>query len=477
LDILKRNVFVFILSFFLVVVLLYADEAKAQYRVGYRSVATWKQKENIRLDISVWYPTRRAVSEFRLGEFIVAAAKNAPILKIIDEELAAPFRIERELIRDKAEKAGKSKREINQELSKIELPFRKLPLIVLSHDSGGTRYSNYTVALELASQGFIVAIPMHIGDNAFKMPLLGSGLALTERARQISASLDLLLSHTPVSNYIDESNMTFLGFGSGGTAGLLLTGIDLTVNLWGDYCKEFDSISQIFPHATLSPLGQLSGNFDAQIAFDSNADFNPYCMEPFRTRMNDLVVGLQQYFEYNYMVSLFYENITMARKKVAKKSASLIDKQIKLAKRRNTVLSSHLSSPPFIQPYFPLVKVEQPLRDERFARMIFVSPGYSFLFDREGLLRVDKPILFIGLDKDKVNVPKYQSEVLYEAVGEKQATHEMITGTDIWGLQAPCSETDMLVEICKSVTDEERSDLVNELAEIVLDFVPNFEEN
>ena len=160
---------------------------------------------------------------------------------------------------------------------------------------------------------------------------------------------------------------------------------------------------------------------------------------------------------------------------MAEEAANIIDKQTRWYKRQNPRASA--VSAPFIQPYFPLLTAEQSVRDGRFSRMIFVSPGYSVLYDSEGLAEIEVPILFIGLDQDKTNIPKYQGEILAGIVGEEYADHIIIEGTDIWGLQTPCSEADMLVEICKSVTDEERNNVTIELAEIILDFVPNFEED
>ena len=471
-DILKRNLFAFSLSLIFASVLLLADTAKAQYRIGYKSVSTWQQKENMRIDVSIWYPTRREPSEFRLDEYIVLAARNGPVLRVVDEKLAPPFRKERELIREKAENEGKTKWEINQELNKVPLPHKKLPLIMLSHDFGATRYSNHTLALELASQGFIVAMPMHVGDNALKMPLLNSSRALIERSRQASGTLDLLLSHKVFSHYIDDSNITFIGFGSGGTAGLLLTGTALTTSLWQRYCAEFESD---ISGEILSPFDLSDDHFSKNVLDNSGAGVDPYCREPLKARLDNLVSSLQDYFVYTARTELFYEHVTVERKKIAAETSELIDKQIVRAKAQSRLLAPHIESPPFIQPYFPPLTARQSLRDARFKRMVLVSPGYSILFDREGLSRINKPILFIGLDQDKINIPQYQSKVLFELVTQGYANHEILEGTDIWGLQAPCAEPNMLVEICKSVTDEERSDITSELAEIILDFVPNFE--
>ena len=507
-NILQRNISFFLLLF--LGIFLPVDEVMAKYNVGYRSLSVWNQKENMRIDVAIWYPTTRNPREFRLAEYVVFAAKDGAVLNVIDEEIAAPFYAERDSVREKAKKENKTQWEINQELRKVPLPHINYPLIVLSHDSGATRHSNHPIAMELVRQGFIVAMPMHIGDNAIQMPLLNSGRALINRARQISATLDLLLSHKVFSNYIDVGHMTFLGFGSGGTAGLLLTGTDFDMDLWKNYCSqentaaenlstpvlldkndinqtdEIDnSYGELFLDDILNGQAYEQNDLETQpkalatldpldFAFDPTNKDNPYCLEPLYSKMAVTINGLRDYFSYKRTTNFFYENISVVRKEIEKEAETIINKKLSDFKRINSGLYYDISSPPFILPYFPAFRFDKPLLDKRFERMIFVSPGYAALFDREKLALIDKPVLFVGLEEDKINYPQYQSEVFFSAMGEKYAKHELISGTDIWGLQALCHEEDALVEICQSVSDEDRIDLVEELTDIVLDFVPPF---
>lgn len=519
-----RRIFFFSLLFFVFCFLEVAN-ANAQYNVGYRSISIWNPKENIRLDISIWYPTLRAPSEFSLDNFIIFGAKNAPILQKINEELAAPVRIIREGISKKADKDGLTAWERLQELKKAPLPFHPLPLILLSHDTGATRFSNHTIAQALASRGYIVAIPMHEGDNAWQMQLANSARALTKRARQISASLDLLLTHESLTSYIDKNNITYLGFGSAGTAGLLLTKASPTAHIWQNYCAE-NSFLETDSMYSLSPIENLLES-QVQDSFHSDKRINPYCLSPLKQIMDELVMDFEIFSEYELMTNTYYDNISTAKKNIAVENSIHLIEYTKLLKRQNPSFKDFIDTPPFIQPYFPLFEKTVSLQDGRFTRMIFVSAGYSMLFEKESLSEIEIPLLFIGLHDDKINLPEYQSEVFVKAINtfsngnlkmiqvenstqqdpiiltnlheeidlatealmQSQATHipekrkvktnaqhSIIYHTDIWGLQAPCAKENTLVEICNTVSDATRADVTSQLCDMIMDFIPSVEE-
>lgn len=72
-----------------------------------------------------------------------------------------------------------------------------LPLIVISHGNGGGPPSHADLAMALASEGYIVAAPMHPGDNFADQSGVGSASFFHERTRQLRATLDQLLEHWP----------------------------------------------------------------------------------------------------------------------------------------------------------------------------------------------------------------------------------------------------------------------------------------
>src|ERR1700761_3519506 len=71
---------------------------------------------------------------------------------------------------------------------------RGLPLIVMSHGSGGSFEGHYDTALALADAGFVVAAITHTGDNYRDH----GGFARVEaRPRHIKALIDYMLSSWP----------------------------------------------------------------------------------------------------------------------------------------------------------------------------------------------------------------------------------------------------------------------------------------
>ncbi|MCK7495223.1 MAG: hypothetical protein MZW92_32090 [Comamonadaceae bacterium] len=52
-----------------------------------------------------------------------------------------------------------------------------LPLVVVSHGNGGGPQSHADLALALASAGYVVAAPMHTGDNFFDQSAAGQVVA------------------------------------------------------------------------------------------------------------------------------------------------------------------------------------------------------------------------------------------------------------------------------------------------------------
>jgi predicted dienelactone hydrolase len=97
--------------------------ANLNARVGFKTLGPWQAQSNTRADLAVWYPAGRAPSELRYGPWTIKAARNAK-----------------------------------------ELPGR-FPLVVVSHDSPGTRFSHHGSAETLAKSGFVVAAATHHGDN------------------------------------------------------------------------------------------------------------------------------------------------------------------------------------------------------------------------------------------------------------------------------------------------------------------------
>ncbi len=156
--------------------------AEDTYRVGLRTLGYWLPEEKVRLDVNVWYPTKWTPRELRFPPWRVEAARNA----------------------DAAE--------------------GRFPLILLSHPSAATRFSFHDTAAWLAEHGFVVAAPTHARDCMRNMDQLHSWQQFTGRMTELRTLLDLLLSHEKLGKSIDPHRIGFLGYGAGGTTGLLLGG-------------------------------------------------------------------------------------------------------------------------------------------------------------------------------------------------------------------------------------------------------------
>lgn len=110
-----------------------------------------------------------------------------------------------------------------------------LPVVVLSHGSGGNAERLGWLAGYLASQGMIVAAPDHPGTTSgdsdpFKTPLVW------ERIADLKAALDLLETAPPLGLQPDMSRVASLGFSLGGYTALGLGGVRVTRDAFITHC-------------------------------------------------------------------------------------------------------------------------------------------------------------------------------------------------------------------------------------------------
>ena len=102
-----------------------------------------------------------------------------------------------------------------------EVAGRGLPLIVVSHSTGGSFADHYDTALALAEAGFVVAAVTHTGDNYRD----NSGFARIEnRPRHIKALVDYMLASWPRRDPIDPARIGMFGFSAGGFTALVAIG-------------------------------------------------------------------------------------------------------------------------------------------------------------------------------------------------------------------------------------------------------------
>lgn len=170
--------------------------AEGQFTPGFQTLGIWEQERNLRLDVALWYPSRKATSDVQYDEWTFSVARGA-----------------------------------------TPVPGKR-PLVILSHDTSGSRFTLHFLADALARCGFVVAALTHTGDNVDNMAHLFSLNQLVGRVRELKALLDVLLETKNTAEMIDVTRVSVVGVGPGATAALLLAGGRLDATGWGGYCRR-----------------------------------------------------------------------------------------------------------------------------------------------------------------------------------------------------------------------------------------------
>ncbi len=189
---------------------------KQEINAGYRSLVTWQPERQIRIDVSVWYPTSRPARGVEVGSWTFEATQRAA-------PLPGPW-----------------------------------PLLVLSHDFNGSRFVYNDLALALVRRGFVVAAPTHEWDNMDDMRLLFTADEFPARARQLSSTIDLVLGDAELGPVIAPDKIGVIAFGSTATAPLLLAGARLSPAALPGYCQAQSKDPYCTPYLShkLSTLAQ-----------------------------------------------------------------------------------------------------------------------------------------------------------------------------------------------------------------------------
>jgi predicted dienelactone hydrolase len=98
---------------------------------------------------------------------------------------------------------------------------RGLPLVVMSHGTGGTFEGHYDTALALVEAGFVVASVTHTGDNYRDQSAFSR---VENRPRHIKALIDYMLASWPGHDALDPSRLGMFGFSAGGFTALVAIG-------------------------------------------------------------------------------------------------------------------------------------------------------------------------------------------------------------------------------------------------------------
>ncbi len=437
-----------------------ARTGSAVMHAGYRSISFSLPSQRLLLKLSVWYPAKRRPSAIKQGYWSFRAARNAPILH-------GPW-----------------------------------PVIVLSHDNAGSSLSHHDLAALFASRGYIVIAPTHDHDNAYDMALLFHDRELFIRALQVKSAVDLLMEHASLGPEMDRSRIAYLGFGLPASAGLLLAGASVSPDGWQDfysrYCPGGDRAPAPAPESAGRPSAVPDGG-SRQEAEDGGADIlmaadpallapaspaqgsgtqaeakraqpSYWCSPTLSHKMDRLVRSMRQRAEEKKIKALYAATASAERTRMFKRLSDLVAWTHKYLSRQPG--NAHLPMPPVVLPLLPPPSEGDAMKDSRFAAMAFVSPGFSFLFDRESLADVSIPALFIGLEDDKLNIPREQAGRFVSLIG-KNAEFALIHHGDAQVFQAKCPENDpasALASLCGNISDDDRAMLHQQLAALLSDF-------
>ncbi|MDR3535301.1 MAG: dienelactone hydrolase family protein [Acetobacteraceae bacterium] len=160
----------------------------------------------------IWYPTETPEAENRIGPFPIHATLGAPV--------AAD---------------------------------RTFPLVLFSHDSGGSPLLHRDLAASLARAGFIVVAPIQIGDSTGHTEGRAAGRQLMDRPRQAILALNAALADPRLALRVDPARIGMIGYSAGGYTTLVLAGARPDFALAASYCQahpeDHGSCGDGSPHA------------------------------------------------------------------------------------------------------------------------------------------------------------------------------------------------------------------------------------
>ena len=183
------------LSAVLVVVVACIASAKAE-AAGFQFIDIPADANGPALTGAVWSPCDQPPQQMRVGMVTIAAARNCPVIG------------------------------------------DRLPLIVMSHGSGGWFGAHRDTAAALADAGFVVAAIDHPGDNATDRRRSDTLSILTDRPTDISRLTDFMLKRWPEAAKLDRERIGFFGFSRGAYTGLVIAGGRLDILGIAPLCSE-----------------------------------------------------------------------------------------------------------------------------------------------------------------------------------------------------------------------------------------------
>jgi len=119
---------------------------------------------------------------------------------------------------------------------------RGLPLVVVSHGNGGGPASHADLALALADAGYVIAAPMHAGDNYADQGAIASESWLSNRNQQLRSAVDYMLTSWTGRDRIDPRRVGAFGFSAGVFTVLTAVGAQPDLSIIATHCRESPSL-------------------------------------------------------------------------------------------------------------------------------------------------------------------------------------------------------------------------------------------
>lgn len=145
------------------------------------------------LVIGIWYPSQTVAKPVSMGPTTMSVAINAPV-------------------------NGK-----------------ELPMIVVSHGTGGSYLGHFDTAIALADAGFVVVALTHTGDNYADH---SRSVDIMDRPRQVSRVIDHMLSTWEGHAAIDPQRIGMFGHSAGGFTTLAVIGGVADFTTIGPMCRQ-----------------------------------------------------------------------------------------------------------------------------------------------------------------------------------------------------------------------------------------------
>jgi predicted dienelactone hydrolase len=150
--------------------------------VGYRALAATDDVQGARVPVHLLYPTAAPARTERFGAYSIEAARDAPV-------------------------AGD-----------------RLPLVAISHGTGGTPWGHAGLAAHLAIAGFAVVLIEHPGNSRADDSLADTPVNLENRPRHVSLAVDTALADADIGPRLVPGIAAVIGHSMGGYTALAVAG-------------------------------------------------------------------------------------------------------------------------------------------------------------------------------------------------------------------------------------------------------------